>query len=134
MRSSGVAQMDTSCSETGQSDLSRERGMQIVPSGGGGGNEGRKSYTNNNNNSESFSASFPMGEEAYHAMSWTSKWRDHEERRSFMSSSASNNHELANMEWGAVVPENYSWVSHQASNMSDGRISFHSFNDNQVDS
>ncbi|CAN6912697.1 unnamed protein product [Brassica oleracea] len=133
MRSSGVAHMDTSCSETGQSDVSRERGMQIVLSGGGGGgggNEGRKSNYNNNN--ESFSASFPMGEEAYHAMSWTSRWRDHEERRSIMSSSSSNNHELANMEWGAVVPENYSWVSHQASNMSDGRISFHSFNDNQV--
>lgn len=124
MSSSTVVQMDTSSSETDQSEVSRGRGMQIVQSG----NEGKK----NNNNNESFSASFPMGAEAYHAMSWASKWRDHEDRREIMSSSSSNNHELANMDWGAVVPENYSWVSHQASNMSDGLLSVHSMTDNQV--
>ncbi|CAH8354006.1 unnamed protein product [Eruca vesicaria subsp. sativa] len=130
MSSNAVVQMDTSSNETEeQSEVSRESRLQIVPSGGGGGND---QWKRSNNNNESFSASFPMGEEAYHAMSWTSRWRDHEERRSIMSSSSSNNHDLANMEWGAVVPENYSFVSHQASNMSDGRISFHSFNDNQV--
>lgn len=118
--------MDTSSSDTDHSEVSTGRGMEIVQRG----DEGKKRINSN----ESFGASFPMGVEAYNEMSWTSRWRDHEERRSIMSSSSSNNHEQANMEWGAVVPENYSWVSHQASNMSDGRISFHSFNDNQVDS
>ena len=137
MRSSGVAHMDTSCSETGQSDVSRERGMQIVLSGGGGGgggNEGRKSNYNNNN--ESFSASFPMGEEAYHAMSWTSRWRDHEDRREVVSSSSSNSHEIANMDWRAVPPEseNSSLVSQEASNMSEGLLSVNSVTDNQVSS
>lgn len=122
--------MDTSSSETDQSEVTRGRGgMQIVQSGG---NEGRKKSNYSNSNDESFSASFPMGTEAYHAMSWASKWRDHEDRREIMSSSSSNNHELANMDWGAVVPENYSWVSHQASNMSDGLLSVHSMTDNQV--
>ncbi|CAF2036853.1 unnamed protein product [Brassica napus] len=51
MSRSTVVQMDTSSSETEQS-----------------GNEGKKSINSN----ESFSASFPMGAEAYHAMSWTS--------------------------------------------------------------
>uniref|UniRef100_A0A1J3I7R4 RING-type E3 ubiquitin transferase n=1 Tax=Noccaea caerulescens TaxID=107243 RepID=A0A1J3I7R4_NOCCA len=125
--SSAVVTMDTSSSETERSEVSRGRGMQIVQSG----NEGKKNNSNNNND-ESFSASFPMGTEAYHAMSWASKWRDHEDRREIMSSSSSNNHELANMDWGAVVPENYSWVSHQASNMSDGLLSVHSMTDNQV--
>ncbi|CAN7089866.1 unnamed protein product [Brassica rapa subsp. narinosa] len=92
------------------------------------GNEGKKSINSN----ESFSASFPMGAEAYHAMSWTSKWRDHEDRREIMSSCSSNNHEVANMDWGSVVPENYSFVSHQASNMSDGLLSIHSMTDNHV--
>ena len=94
------------------------------------GNEGKKSINSN----ESFSASFPMGAEAYHAMSWTSKWRDHEDRREIMSSCSSNNHEVANMDWGSVVPENYSFVSHQASNMSDGLLSIHSMTDNHVSS
>ncbi|RID43830.1 hypothetical protein BRARA_I00666 [Brassica rapa] len=92
------------------------------------GNEGKKSINSN----ENFSASFPMGAEAYHAMSWTSKWRDHEDRREIMSSCSSNNHEVANMDWGSVVPENYSFVSHQASNMSDGLLSIHSMTDNHV--
>uniref|UniRef100_M4F4C0 RING-type E3 ubiquitin transferase n=1 Tax=Brassica campestris TaxID=3711 RepID=M4F4C0_BRACM len=92
------------------------------------GNEGKKSINSN----ESFSASFPMGAEAYHAMSWTSKWRDHEDRREIMSSCSSNNHEVANMDWGSVVPENYSFVSHQASNMSDGLLSIHSMTGNHV--
>ncbi|CAN8251994.1 unnamed protein product [Cochlearia groenlandica] len=121
---SAVVQMDTSSSETDHSEVSR--GMQIVNSG----HEGKKN--NNNRNNESFSASFPMGAEAYNAMSWASKWRDHEDRRDIMSSSSSNNHDLANMDWGAVVPENCSWVSHQASNMSDGLLSVHSMTDNQV--
>lgn len=114
--------MDTSSSETDQEEVSRGRGMDIVHIG----NEGKK------NKDESFSASFPMGTEAYNAMSWTSKWKDHEDRREIRSSSSSNNHELANMDWGAVVPENYSWVSHCASNMSDGLLSVHSVTDNQV--
>ncbi|KAJ4877453.1 U-box domain-containing protein 52 [Raphanus sativus] len=105
MSRSTVVQMDRSSSETEQS-----------------GNEGKKSI----NSSEISSAS-------YHAMSWTSKWRDLEDRREIVSSSSSNNHELANMDWGAVVPENYSFVSHQASNMSDGLLSVHSLTDNQVD-
>ncbi|ESQ31779.1 hypothetical protein EUTSA_v10005349mg [Eutrema salsugineum] len=121
---SAVVHMDTSSSETDNSEVYGGRRMQIVNSG----NEGKK----NNNNNESFSASFPMGAEAYHAMSWASKWRDHEDRREIMSSSSSNNHELANMDWGAVVPENYSWVSNHASNMSDGLLSVHSVTDNQV--
>ncbi|KFK27907.1 kinase family protein [Arabis alpina] len=124
MSSSTVVQMDTSSSDTDYSEVSRGRGMQIVQSG----NEGRK----NNSNNESFSASFPMGVEAYNAMSWASKWKDHEDRREHMSSSSSNNQEIANMDWGAVVPENYSWVSQQASNMSDGLLSVHSMTDNQV--
>lgn len=115
--------MDTSSSETDQSEVSTGRAMQIVPSGG---NEEKKSNTSN----ESFSASFPMGAEAYHAMSFASKWRDHEDRRSIMSSSSSNNHDINNMDWGAVVPENYSFVSHQASNMSEGLLSVHSMTDN----
>ncbi|XP_013619378.1 PREDICTED: U-box domain-containing protein 52 [Brassica oleracea var. oleracea] len=121
--SSAVVQMDTSSSETDQSEVSTGRAMQIVPSGG---NEEKKSTTSN----ESFSASFPMGAEAYHAMSFASKWRDHEDRRSIMSSSSSNNHDITNMDWGAVVPENYSFVSHQASNMSEGLLSVHSVTDN----
>ncbi|KAJ4887786.1 U-box domain-containing protein 52 [Raphanus sativus] len=122
--SSTVVQMDTSSSETDQSEVSTGRAMQIVPSNG---NEEKKSNTSN----ESFSASFPMGaHEAYHAMSFASKWRDHEDRRSIMSSSSSNNHEIANMDWGAVVPENYSFVSNQASNMSEGLLSVHSMTDN----
>ncbi|KAG7535080.1 Protein kinase domain [Arabidopsis thaliana x Arabidopsis arenosa] len=120
--SSAVVQMDTSSSETDQEEVSKGRGMEILHMA----NEGNK------NKDESFSASFPMGTEAYHAMSWASKWRDHEDRRGIMSSSSSNNHELANMDWGAVVPENYSWVSHCASNMSDGLLSVHSVTDNQV--
>ncbi|CDY16812.1 BnaA09g05700D [Brassica napus] len=112
MSRSTVVQMDTSSSETEQS-----------------GNEGKKSINSN----ESFSASFPMGAEAYHAMSWTCKWRDHEDRREIMSSCSSNNHEVANMDWGSVVPENYSFVSHQAtSNMSDGLLSIHSMTGNHV--
>lgn len=122
MSSSAVVQMDTSSSGTEQEEVSTGRGMEIV----------RSDYEEKKNKDESFSASFPMGTEAYHAMSWASKWRDHEDRREIMSSSSSNNHDLANMDWGAVVPENYSWVSHQASNISDGLLSFHSVNDNQV--
>ncbi|XP_010443973.1 PREDICTED: U-box domain-containing protein 52-like [Camelina sativa] len=122
MSTSVVVQMETSSSENDQEEVSRGRGMEIVQSG----NEGKK------NKDESFSASFPMGTDAYHAMSWASKWRDHEDRREIMSSSSSNNHELANMDWGAVVPENYSFVSHCASNMSDGLLSVHSVTDNQV--
>ncbi|XP_010483826.1 PREDICTED: U-box domain-containing protein 52 [Camelina sativa] len=122
MSTSAVVQMETSSSENDQEEVSRGRGMEIVQSG----NEGKK------NKDESFSASFPMGTDAYHAMSWASKWRDHEDRREIMSSSSSNNHELANMDWGAVVPENYSFVSHCASNMSDGLLSVHSVTDNQV--
>ncbi|CAH8280456.1 unnamed protein product [Arabidopsis lyrata] len=120
--SSAVVQMDTSSSGTDQEEVSTGRGMEIVHSG----IEGKK------NKDESFSASFPMGTEAYNSMSWTSKWRDHEDRREIRSSSSSNNHDLANMDWGAVVPENYSWVSHCASNMSDGLLSVHSITDNQV--
>ncbi|CAH8364227.1 unnamed protein product [Eruca vesicaria subsp. sativa] len=41
-----------------------------------------------------------------------------------------NNHEIANMDGGAVIPANYSFVSHQASNMSDGHPSVHSTTDN----
>ncbi|EOA14619.1 hypothetical protein CARUB_v10027877mg [Capsella rubella] len=122
MSTSAVIQMETSSSEADQEEVSRGRGMEIVQSG----NEWTK------NKDESFSASFPMGTEAYHAMSWASKWRDHENRREIMSSSSSNNHDLANMDWGAVVPENYSFVSHCASNMSDGLLSVHSVTDNQV--
>ncbi|KAL1215045.1 U-box domain-containing protein 52 [Cardamine amara subsp. amara] len=119
---SAVVQMETSSSDTDHEEVSRGRRMEIVDSG----NEEKK------NKDESFSVSFPMGTEAYHAMSWASKWRDHEDRREIMSSSSSNNHELANLDWGAVVPENYSWVSRCASNMSDGLLSVHSMTDNQV--
>ena len=43
---------------------------------------------------------------------------------------SSNNHEIANMDWGALVPANYSFVSHQASNMSEVNLSVHSMTDN----
>ncbi|KAH0900191.1 hypothetical protein HID58_049759 [Brassica napus] len=43
---------------------------------------------------------------------------------------SSNNREIPNMDWGAVVPANYSFVSHQASNMSEGHLSLHSMTDN----
>ncbi|KAG2240058.1 hypothetical protein Bca52824_091178 [Brassica carinata] len=117
--------MDTSFSETDQSEVSTGRGMQIVHSS----NEGKKSINRN----KSFSASFPKGVEAYNAMSWTSKWRDHEERREIASSCSSNSHERANMDWGAVAPgsENCSFVSHQASNMSEEVLSVNSVTDNQ---
>ncbi|KAF8048479.1 hypothetical protein N665_2496s0004 [Sinapis alba] len=124
MSSSEVVQMDTSSSETERSEISRESVMQIVRSG----HEGKR----NSSSSESFSSSFPMGLEAYHAMSWTSKWRDHEERREIVSSCSSNNHEIASMDWGAVVPDNYSFVSHRTSYMSDGLLSVHSMTDNHV--
>ncbi|KAL0718307.1 hypothetical protein Bca4012_067629 [Brassica carinata] len=97
MSGSEVVQMDTSSSETERSEISGESVMQIVRSG----YEGKR----NSSSSESFSASFPMGLEAYHAMSWTSKWRDHEDRREIVSSCSSNNHEIANMDWGAVLTE-----------------------------
>ncbi|KAL0718306.1 hypothetical protein Bca4012_067628 [Brassica carinata] len=123
---SEVVQMDTSFSETDQSEVSTGRGMQIVHSS----NEGKKSINRN----KSFSASFPKGVEAYNAMSWTSKWRDHEERREIASSCSSNSHERANMDWGAVAPgsENCSFVSHQASNMSEEVLSVNSVTDNQA--
>ncbi|KAG2240054.1 hypothetical protein Bca52824_091174 [Brassica carinata] len=124
MSGSEVVQMDTSSSETERSEISGESVMQIVRSG----YEGKR----NSSSSESFSASFPMGLEAYHAMSWTSKWRDHEDRREIVSSCSSNNHEIANMDWGAVVPDNYSFVSPRTSNMSDGLLSVHSMTDNHV--
>ncbi|KAG2278357.1 hypothetical protein Bca4012_041319 [Brassica carinata] len=117
-----VVQMDSSSSETEQSEVSGESVMQIVWSG----YEGKR----NSSGSESFSASFPMGLEAFHAMSWTSKWRDHEERREIMSSCSSNT--ISNMDWGAVVPDNCSFVSPRTSNMSDGLLSVHSVTDNHV--
>ncbi|XP_018438449.1 U-box domain-containing protein 52-like [Raphanus sativus] len=108
MSSSATVQMDmmSSCETDQQLEVSTCRAMQT---------EERKSNTSN----ESFSASF------------ASKWRDHEDWRSIRSSSSSNNHEIANMEWGVVVPENYSRVSSdQGSNMSDGLLSFNSMTDN----
>ena len=114
--------MDSSSSETEQLEVSGESVMQIVRSG----YEGKR----NSSGSESFSASFPMGLEAFHAMSWTSKWRDHEERREIMSSCSSNT--ISNMDWGAVVPDNCSFVSPRTSNMSDGLLSVHSVTDNHV--
>ncbi|KAF3568851.1 hypothetical protein DY000_02011467 [Brassica cretica] len=122
MSGSEVVQMDSSSSETEQSEVSGESVMQIVRSG----YEGKR----NSSSSESFSASFPMGLEAFHAMSWTSKWRDHEERREIMSSCSSNT--ISNMDWGAVVPDNCSFVSPRTSNMSDGLLSVHSVTDNHV--
>ncbi|KAF3500825.1 hypothetical protein F2Q69_00039975 [Brassica cretica] len=118
MSGSEVVQMDSSSSETEQLEVSGESVMQIVRSG----YEGKR----NSSGSESFSASFPMGLEAFHAMSWTSKWRDHEERREIMSSCSSNT--ISNMDWGAVVPDNCSFVSPRTSNMSDGLLSVHSVN------
>ncbi|CAF2036850.1 BnaA09g05690D [Brassica napus] len=123
---SEVVQMDTSSSEMEQSEVSTGRGMEIVQRG----DEGKKRINRN----ESFGASFPMGVEAYNAMSWTSRWRDHEERREVVSSSSSNSHEIANMDWRAVAPEseNSSLGSQQASNMSEGLFSVNSMTDNQA--
>ena len=120
--------MDTSSSEMEQSEVSTGRRMEIVQRG----DEGKKRINRN----ESFGASFPMGVEAYNAMSWTSRWRDHEERREVVSSSSSNSHEIANMDWRAVPPEseNSSLGSQQASNTSEGLLSVNSVTDNQVSS
>ncbi|KAJ0228708.1 U box domain-containing protein [Hirschfeldia incana] len=124
MSSSTTVQMYMSSCEMDQLVVSTWRAMQIALSFE---HDEKKSNTS----SESFSAPFPMGAEPYHAMNFASKWRDHEDRRSIMSSSSSNNHEIANMEWGAVVPQNYSQVSsHQGSNMSDGLLSVNSMTDN----
>ena len=120
--------MDTSSSDTDHSEVSTGRGMEIVQRG----DEGKKRINSN----ESFGASFPMGVEAYNEMSWTSRWRDHEDRREVVSSSSSNSHEIANMDWRAVAPEseNSSLVSQEASNMSEGLLSVNSVTDNQVSS
>ena len=120
--------MDTSSSDTDHSEVSTGRGMEIVQRG----DEGKKRINGN----ESFGASFPMGVEAYNAMSWTSRWRDHEDRREVVSSSSSNSHEIANMDWRAVPPEseNSSLVSQEASNMSEGLLSVNSVTDNKVSS
>ncbi|XP_010546147.1 PREDICTED: U-box domain-containing protein 52 [Tarenaya hassleriana] len=70
--------------------------------------------------------------ETYHLPSWGSRWRDLEERREIMSSSSSNNREIVSMDWGTTIPDNSSWTSHQASNMSEELLSMHSVADNQV--
>ncbi|XP_010548832.1 PREDICTED: U-box domain-containing protein 52-like [Tarenaya hassleriana] len=70
--------------------------------------------------------------ETFPVMSWSSRWREAEERGEILSSTASNNYELANIDWGTILPDSFSSVSHQPSFMSEGLLSVHSFTDNQV--